>query len=430
MNILFIHQNFPGQFIHLAPALVQQGHTVVAMTMQKTDAQNWHGVKLVKYTASRGTTPSVHPWVSDFETKTIRGEACLKAALKMKASGFTPDVIIAHHGWGESLLVKEVWPQSKLAIYCEFFFHPQGADVGFDPEFPTKNVGDACRIRLKNLNNLLHFEVADAGVSPTHWQASTFPVPFRTKITVVHDGIDTEAVAPNPMVKLTLNGNLHLTKDDEVITFVNRNLEPYRGYHVFMRALPKLLKSRPNARILIVGGDDVSYGARPTLEEHGGTKWKGIFAAEVRPKITDTDWGRVHFLGNLPYQHFIPLLQLSTVHVYLTYPFVLSWSLLEAMSAGCAIVASDTQPLHEAVLHNETGKLVNFFDHVQLAKEVCDLLDQPQERQRLGANARAFAQQNYDLKTVCLPKQLAWVQGLNTVQNTSTSPQKNWMQHV
>jgi glycosyltransferase involved in cell wall biosynthesis len=138
----------------------------------------------------------------------------------------------------------------------------------------------------------------------------------------------------------------------------------------------------------------------------------------------------VHFLGNLPYQHFIPLLQLSTVHVYLTYPFVLSWSLLEAMSAGCAIVASDTQPLHEAVLHNETGKLVNFFDHVQLAKEVCDLLDQPQERQRLGANARAFAQQNYDLKTVCLPKQLAWVQGLNTVQNTSTSPQKNWMQHV
>ncbi len=408
MNILFIHQNFPGQFKFLAPALVSQGHTVVAMTMQKVQSAEWQGVQLVPYTASRGTTPQVHLWVSDFETKTIRGEACFRAALKLKETGFAPDVIIAHHGWGESLFLKEVWPQAKLGIYCEFFYHPQGADVGFDPEFPPKDLGDACRLRLKNLNNLLHFEVADAGISPTHWQASTFPDPFRSKITVVHDGIDTQAVAPNPNVKLTLNGNLHLTKDDEVITFVNRNLEPYRGYHIFMRALPEILKRRPNARVLIVGGDDVSYGTRP----ENGQKWKDIFATEVRSQISDADWSRVHFLGNIPYQYFIPLLQLSTVHVYLTYPFVLSWSLLEAMSAGCAIVASDTQPLLDAIKDGETGKLVNFFDHARLAHEVCDLLDMPEERQRLGANARAFAQQNYDLQTVCLPRQLAWVEGL------------------
>lgn len=412
MNILIIHQNFPGQFKFLAPALAGQGHTVLAMTMQKVQVPEWQGVRLVPYSASRGTTPGVHPWVSDFETKTIRGEACFRAALKLKEAGFSPDVIIAHHGWGESLFLKEVWPQAKLGIYCEFFYHPQGADVGFDPEFPAKDPGDACRLRLKNLNNLLHFEVADAGISPTHWQASTFPEPFRSRITVVHDGIDTQAVAPAPGIRLTLNQNLTLTKQDEVITFVNRNLEPYRGYHVFMRALPEILKHRPQAQVLIVGGDDVSYGARPTPQEHGGSKWKYIFAQEVRPKISDADWARVHFLGNVTYQHFIPLLQLSTVHVYLTYPFVLSWSLLEAMSAGCAIVASDTQPLHEAIKHNETGKLVNFFDHRALAQQVCALLDQPQERQRLGANARAFAQQNYDLQTVCLPRQLAWVEGL------------------
>jgi glycosyltransferase involved in cell wall biosynthesis len=378
------------------------------MTMQKVNADEWQGVKLVPYTANRGTTPKVHPWVSDFETKTIRAEACFRAALQLREQGFTPDIIIAHPGWGESLFLKDVWPNAKLGIYCEFFYHPHGADVGFDPEFPVKDVGEACRLRLKNLNNLLHFEVADAGISPTQWQASTFPEPFRSRITVVHDGIDTEAVAPNPNVSLTLNGNIVLTKQDEVITFVNRNLEPYRGYHIFMRALPDILKQRPKARVLIVGGDDVSYGAKA----EAGKTWKDIFAAEVRPQISDDDWSRVHFLGHIAYEHFIPLLQLSTVHVYLTYPFVLSWSLLEAMSVGCAIVASDTQPLVEAIKHNETGRLVNFFDHAQLAKAVCDLLDQPEERQRLGSNARQFAQQNYDLQTVCLPRQLEWVKGL------------------
>jgi glycosyltransferase involved in cell wall biosynthesis len=388
------------------------------MTMQKTEATQWQGVQLVHYTAKRGSTLNVHPWVSDFETKTIRAEACFKAALQMKQQCYRPDVIVAHHGWGESLFLKEVWPEAKLGIYCEFFYHPHGADVGFDPEFPATDEGEVCRLRLKNLNNLLHFEVADAGISPTHWQASTFPEPFKNKISVVHDGIDTQAVAPNPAVSLTLKmaagKDLVLTRQDEVITFVNRNLEPYRGYHTFMRALPQLLKERPNARVLLVGADDVSYGARPDAAKYGEAKWKDIFANEVRGQISDADWQRVHFLGHVPYQYFIPLLQLSTVHVYLTYPFVLSWSLLEAMSAGCAIVASDTQPLREAIVQNETGKLVNFFDASALAASVCDLLNNAEERKRLGSNARAFAQANYDLQSVCLPKQLAWVEQLKT----------------
>ena len=408
MHILFIHQNFPGQFKFLAPALVAQGHSVAAMVMQKTQAKDWQGVRLFPYSASRGSTPGVHPWVSDFETKTIRAEACFRAALALREGGYTPDVIIAHHGWGESMFLKDVWPQARLGIYCEFYYHPEGADVGFDPEFPSTDAGEVCRLRLKNLNNLLHFPAADAGISPTAWQASTFPEPFRSKITVVHDGIDTQAVAPKADVAITLNQNLTLTRQDEVITFVNRNLEPYRGYHVFMRSLPEILRQRPKARVLIVGADDVSYGARPP----GGQKWKDIFAAEVRPQIPDADWARVHFLGHVPYQHFIPLLQLSTVHVYLTYPFVLSWSLLEAMSAGCAIVASDTQPLQEAIVDGQTGLLVPFFDPAALAAKVCALLQDPAKRQSLGAHARAFAQANYDLQAVCLPRQLEWVGAL------------------
>jgi glycosyltransferase involved in cell wall biosynthesis len=415
MNVLFIHQNFPGQFKFLAPALVQQGHRVLALSMQKNQPAQWQGVEVVGYSVARGTTANVHPWVSDFETKTIRAEACFRAALQLKQQGFTPDVIIAHHGWGESLFLKQVWPDAKLGIYCEFYYHAQGTDVGFDPEFPVKDAaGEACRLRLKNLNNLLHFDIADAGISPTHWQASTFPEPFRSKITVVHDGIDTLAVAPNPAVSLMLNGNIRLSKQDEVITFVNRNLEPYRGYHIFMRALPELLRRRPNARVLIVGADDVSYGARPTQATHGAAKWKDVYINEVRAKISPDDWARVHFLGNIPYEQFIPVLQLSSVHVYLTYPFVLSWSLLEAMSAGCAIVASNTEPLQEAITHDHTGRLVDFFDGGALVNEISALCDDAATRQRLASAARAFAQANYDLHTSCLPRQLAWVQALAT----------------
>ena len=408
MKLLFVHQNFPGQFKHLAPALARAGHRVVAMTMREVRERFWNGVELVPYGASRSSTPHIHPWVVDWETKVIRGEACYRAALRLKASGFVPDAIVAHPGWGESLFLKDVWPQARLGMYSEFFYHRHGADVDFDPEFLVSDEGEVCRIQLKNLNNLAHFSVADAGLSPTHWQASTFPEPFRSRITVVHDGIDTQVIRPDPQATLTLNGRLRLDRGSEIITFVNRNLEPLRGYHIFMRALPELLRRRPRARVLLVGGNDVSYGLRP----ESGRSWTEIFAAEVRPRISDADWSRVHFLGHIAYQHFTTLLQLSTVHVYLTYPFVLSWSLLEAMSAGCAIVASDTRPVQEAIRHGDTGRLVDFFDAAGLANEVCDLLADPGERERLGARARAFAQEHYDLHAVCLPRQMQWVREL------------------
>ncbi len=418
MQILFIHQNFPGQFKFLAPALAQRGHQVFALGVGKQPGVvRWQGVQVVRYTTQRGSTPGIHPWLADTETKTIRAEACFRAALQLKAQGVNPDVIVAHPGWGESLFLKAVWPQARLGIYSEFFYQTEGSDVGFDPEFPVADpAADACRIRMKNLFNLLHFEVADAGISPTHWQASTFPEPFRAKIAVIHDGIDTEALQPNPGVSLTVSrtdgSQRVLTRADEVITFVNRNLEPYRGYHIFMRALPDILKRRPNAHVVLVGGNDVSYGAKPNPATHGEKSWKDIFLAENAGRISAEDMRRVHFVGKLPYPAFVGLLQLSTVHVYWTYPFVLSWSLLEAMSVGCAIVASDTQPLQEAIRHGETGQLVNFFDVLGLVNGVCAVLDDPALRTRLGAQARRFAQTHYDLKSVCLPQQLDWVEGL------------------
>ena len=406
MRVLLVHQNFPGQFKHLAPALAAH-HKVVAFTMNNVPSTA--DMRVVRYQAARGTTPGVHPWVAETETKVIRGEAAFRAALALKAEGYAPDIIYAHPGWGESLFLKDVWPDARLIIYCEFYYHAQGVDVGFDPEFAASDPGEVCKLRMKNTNTLLHLETADAGVSPTHWQKSTFPERFQPRIGVIHDGIDTDSVRPNPNIGIRL-GDVKLSRQDEVITFVNRNLEPYRGYHIFMRALPQILANRPNARVMIVGGNEVSYGAAPPA----GKSWKQIFLDEVRTRIDPLDLARVHFLGNVPYPQFIALLQLSTVHVYLTYPFVLSWSLLEAMSCGCAIVASDTAPLREAISDHHTGRLVDFFSPAQLAETVSELLADPAQRQRLGDAARAFAVEHYDLKRVCLPQQLALVETMSS----------------
>ena len=404
MKFLFVHQNFPGQFKHLAPALVREGHEVTAFTIKTNQPYEWQGVNVVPYGLARGNTAGVHPWSVDFESKMIRAEACMQMAIKLRDSGYTPDTVIAHPGWGESLCLKEVWPSAQLKVYCEFYYHTEGYDVGFDPEFQSPSITERARVRLRNANILTQFQDVDAGISPTHWQASTFPKHIREKITVVHDGIDTTLLCPNENASLTLATGETLTRKDQVITFVNRSLEPYRGYHQFMRALPEILKAQPHTRALIVGDDSNGYGAK----HPSGKTWKQIFIEEVRHEFTDEDWSRVHFLGQIPYAQFVSLLQISTVHVYLTYPFVLSWSLLEAMSVGCAIVASDTQPLHEAIIDTETGLFVDFFDHTKLSNTVVSLMNDKELRNRLGANARRNAIANFDLNTKCLPIQIEW----------------------
>lgn len=390
------------------PALIERGHQVAATVMSASEVNAPPHLTVHTYYPKRRSTPNIHPWLIDMETKTIRAEAMFHKMMELKAAGYQPDLVIAHPGWGESLFVKRVWPHTKLAIYCEFFYSAEGQDMGFDPEFPSSSIEDACRLTLKNNNNYLHFEIADAGISPTHWQQSTFPPRFKDKISVIHDGIDTDVVCPDATAQFDLDQGGSLSKSDEVITFVNRNLEPYRGYHIFMRALPQILQARPQAKVVIVGGDDVSYGAKPA----NGKNWKQIFLDELAPKLSQEQMARLHFVGKISYPRFISLLQISSLHVYLTYPFVLSWSLLEAMSAECAILASDTEPLREVIQDGVNGRLVNFFDVDKLAKQSIDLLEDQPTRQRFGKNARQFAQQHYDLKTQCLPRQLAWVESL------------------
>jgi glycosyltransferase involved in cell wall biosynthesis len=406
MKILFVHQNFPGQFRHVAPALAQNpDHDVRALSMRVDLPSTWQGVKITPYTIEGIPKPRALSWLTDFEVKTVRAEACYRAALELSQTGFVPDVIVTHPGWGESLYLKTVWPDAKLLMYAEFYYHMTGLDVGFDPEQTPSDPASLHRFALKNINNLLHFQIADGGISPTKWQASTFPSQFQEKITVIHDGIDTERLRPDPSVSIRLQSGQTLTRADEVITFISRDLEPYRGYHIFMRALPELLKRRPHATIIIVGGTGTNYGPRPAEKT-----WAEIFAAQAKKQISDADWARVHFLGKIPYEQYISVLQLSRVHLYWTYPFVLSWSLLEAMSCGAVVVGSDTGPVQELITDKVTGRLVPFFDIKSWLNVIDNLLIDDCLRQKIACAAREHIVHHYDLRTICVPKQVEWIE--------------------
>lgn len=404
MRILLVHQNFPGQFKHLVHALQARGDEVVAMGNRRPSPG--FPFRYVQWRPEYSTGKEGHPWSHDLDTKLIRGTASLKAAQQLKADGFTPDVILVHPGWGEAMFLKLVWPRAQMGIYCEYHYQTEGGDVGFDPEFSTPaTIEETARLRVRNIASSFAMEDAVAGLSPTVWQADTFPSAFRSRISVVHDGIDTDFVRRKAGVQLRLSKGVVLSADDEVITFVARNLEPVRGYHMFMRALPALLRERPNANVLIIGGTDVSYGRAPPI----GTSWKDIFLDEVRQEL---DMTRVHFVRPLPHADFLSVLSVSRVHVYLTYPFVLSWSLLEAMALGCAIVASNTEPVREVITDKETGLLVPFFDRKALVDAIAGLCTDATERRRLGGNAKALVAEHYDLRSRCLPRQLAWIDGL------------------
>ena len=401
MNLLFIHQNFPGQFKHLAPALANAGHDVRALAI---DGAGLPQIPMVRYPIGRGSTRDIHPLAADFETKLIRGDACAAAAVRMRQSGYKPDVIVANPGWGESLFLKDVWPDAKLLALLEFFYAARGLDVNFDAEFAANDIGNAARVRTKNANLLLTMDAMDWGITPTRFQHSTMPRAYRDRISVVFDGIDTQIVRPNTAATITVDGKT-LRAGDEVLTFVNRNLEPYRGYHQFMRALPHILRERPDATVLIVGGDEVSYG--PKAPE--GHTWKQMFLDEVK---ADIDLNRVHFLGRIPYGAYLNVLQVSRCHVYLTYPFVLGWSCIEAMSAGCLVVGSATAPVEEVITHGKNGLLVDFFDHRAMADRVIDALGQPSKYVHLRTAARGTSVERYDLASICLPQQLRLIERL------------------
>ena len=406
MNILFIHPNFPAQFWHLSQALAQMGGNKVYFLTTKTNGNKIGGVTTVLYKRNREVTKDIHPWLKPVDEAIIDGASVANALEQLRDKyHYTPDVIVAHTGWGSTLFCKDVFPDVPIVGYFEWYYNSVGGDVAY---FPGESLplNGKMRIRTRDSFHLMNLAACDVRFTPTEWQRSQFPKMYRDDMVVVHEGIDTEFCRPNPGRKLVLGKTeereaLDLSKCPEILTYVSRGFEPYRGYPQFMTAVSMLLKRRPKLHVVIVGTDTTCYGVKPD----GGKTWKQVMDEKVQ-----YDKSRVHFVGHLNRMDYQTVLQASTVHVYYTRPFILSWSCLEAMSFGCAIVGSKTPPVEEVVEDGKNGLLANFRSPQHLAMRVEELLDHPDLRKRLGAAARQTILEKYDVRD-CVQKQIDMIYG-------------------
>jgi glycosyltransferase involved in cell wall biosynthesis len=397
MNYLFIHQNFPAQYRHVVRHLAdQREHRVVFITQPNDNSMA--DVTKVSYPKDERGPINCHAYALELDRAIHTGATVAEVCRRLREQGFRPDLIVGHSGWGETLFVKDVFPDVPLLANFEFYYHARGVDVGFDPEF-ISIFNDASRLRARNAVNLLAFEGADWGHSATEWQRSLYPPEMRPRIARLHEGVDTEIVRPQRSASFKLPNRRTLTRRDPVVTYVARNLEPYRGFHVFMRALPQVLRRCPRAHVVIVGGDGVSYGAPPPPR----STFRAMMLQELGAKL---DLERVHFVGLLDYHDYLTLLQISSAHVYLTYPFVLSWSFIEALASGCLVIGSTTPPVLEVLRDGENGVAVDFFSVRALANRIETALEDPAAMQPLREAARATAVNQFDLKSVLLPRWL------------------------
>lgn len=398
MRILFLHPNFPAQFRHLAAAIAKdKRHQVVFGTTRREG--NLPGVNKVIYNHTREARPQTHHYVRPLENAVLQGQAVYRLAEQLKAREFIPDVVYGHSGWGPTLLIKDIFPKTKLLCYFEWFYHAHGSDADFDPTEPL-TADDEARIRLKNAPILMDLYSCDRGLSPTYWQHQQFPLEYRHKINVLHDGIDTEFFCPKPGAKLVLPSiNLDLSHVEELVSYVGRGMEPYRGFPQFIEAVALLQERRPQCHVVIVGENRVAYGKN--LPD--GKTYKDVMLEKF-----PLDLSRVHFTGRLPYPEYLQVIQSSSVHVYLTRPFVLSWSMMEALSTGCLLVASRTAPVTEVIQDGVNGLLADFFSPQEIASRIEEALKHPDQMAALRAKARQTIQERYDLSQL-LPQHLEWI---------------------
>jgi glycosyltransferase involved in cell wall biosynthesis len=390
MKFLFIHQNFPAQYLHIIRYLLDQGgHDVVYIS--EANQNVLPGVRRVMYQVPAYSQEGVHPLAHDLDRAARRSEVVVAMAQNLKRLGFEPDIIIGHHGWGELLNICDVFPGVPILGYFEFYYNESGQDVGFDPEFPF-DPANRPRIRAMNVVNHFAFALGQHGHTPTQWQRDCYPEWMRPGIDILPEGAQLDLCKPDPAARKQpfAIGEFRVAPKDKLITYVARHLEPYRGAHTMIRALPALLRAHRDAKVVMVGGDDVSYGARCAT----GT-WREHFVKEIAGRY---DPSRVLMPGQIAYDVYLRMLQRSDAHVYLTYPFVASWSLREALACGCAIVASDVDPVREFITHGRNGLLTPTLDPQMLVEQVGEVLETPALAQKLRTGARKYAEKHLDMK--------------------------------
>lgn len=397
MQILFLHDNFPAQFGPIGEYLAAKGWEVVFGTARK-DVRH-PTIKTFNYAPHREITKGVHPYAGAYEKAVINGQAVARACFDLKRKGYNPDVMVAHSGWGPGIFLKDVWPDARYVGYFEWYYQPNGPDVAFLNGEPQSD-DELCRTRSRNAPILADIAASDAGVVPTEWQREQFPAFLQDRLVAMHDGILTDLYAPSPGAKLKLEG-LDLSGAGEIITYVARGMEPYRGFPEFMAAMEVVLKRRPGAHVVVVGEDRVAYGKK--LGEGDSFKKRALESGNY-------DMKRLHFTGLLPRPAYLKVLQASSVHVYLTVPFVLSWSMMEAMSTGCLVVGSDTEPVRELIKDEQNGRLAPFRDSAAIADAVCDALERPDAHARMRAAARETILKSYAARDI-YPKKEALFRG-------------------
>jgi glycosyltransferase involved in cell wall biosynthesis len=388
MKFLFLHQNMPGQFKHLARILAQDpANQVVFLTNPKPGVEI-PNVHKVEYRIPRQSTRHGHYYLIGVEKGVLRGQEVWRVCRELRDAGFYPDVMVTHPGWGDALYLKDIYPKAALLNFFEFYYNSNGNDRNFVYE-EAHSLDDMTRIRTKNIINHLSLESADWGLSPTFWQKIQHPQVYWPSISVIHDGIDTDAIRPATRREpLTLPNGRVIGPDVPLVTYVSRNFEPYRGFNVVMRGLKHVLDARPDCQIIVIGADGVSYGRQPK----GQLTYRQMMLQELKP-----DLSRLHFTGPLPYGPFIEALRRSDVHIYFTVPFVLSWSMMESMAAGCALIASNTAPVREVVRDGYNGLLTDFYDDAALADKISLVLDDPKAFATMRQNARQTIEQHYSL---------------------------------
>lgn len=396
MNILFIHRGFPGQFKYLAAVLGNdKNHNVYFIT--NSQEGQIAGVNKIYYKLKNQASGKCHPFLNFYEEALLHAKAVANEAQKLKQRGFKPDVIYGFAGWGSTMFIKEIFPDVPLLCYFEWFGRTKNSVFDFGGK--ELSLEEKEKIMTENSHVLMSLYNCDAGITPTQWQKQQFPKEFHNKIQLIHDGIDVNTCQPNSQAKLLIKDkNIELSLNDEVITYGTRGMEPYRGFEQFMQAAEIVLKKRPKAHIVVAGTDASFYSPQAV---------KGTYKTELLKKL-DLDMDRIHFIGVLSFYDFINFLQISSAHIYSTVPYVLSWSILNAMACGCCVVASNTAPVQEVIKDNHNGLLFDFFDVNQLVEKVEYALDSQiknkEKMQEIRKNARQTVLDNYALEKV-VPQQ-------------------------